>query len=216
MERVCGRHGDPSALAFGFADPVEQLYRVQFLQREVWPEQHDGPNDDTVEVEIYENWLDPAPVSAESIARSHEGGLFDHSAAHDAHTDHHHHNHGDDGHHHVHEERFVVETRAAEREGIPRPGDDVHRALRALLLAKGVVTADELRAMAERLETANVDIKGASLVARAWIDDSFRQRLLDNAADAAAEMGITTSNPNAPTVLTVRVRVIFCRLLCLI
>jgi len=210
VERVAGRHGDPSALAFGFSDPVEQLYRVRFLQRDLWPEQHDEQHDDVVEVEIFENWLEPAVLPLAQDTDADAGRLFDHSGAKSAHDHHHQHNdhdhdHNHDDHHddHVHEERLVVETRAADREGDPRPGDDVHRALRALLLAKGVVTADELRVMSERLEMSNADMKGAVLVARAWVDAEFRKRLLSNAADAAAELGIVTSNPNAPTVLTV-------------
>ena len=37
----------------------------------------------------------------------------------------------------------------------------------------------------------------------AWLDEGFKQRLLDDANQAAAEMGIVASNPNAPTKLVV-------------
>lgn len=40
---------------------------------------------------------------------------------------------------------------------------------------------------------------GAKIVARAWVDPAFKGRLLDNAAAAAEELGITSSNfPPAP------------------
>lgn len=44
---------------------------------------------------------------------------------------------------------------------------------------------------------------GSTLVARAWVDAAFKARLLHDASAAAAEMGISTTNPNAPTQLTV-------------
>jgi nitrile hydratase len=45
--------------------------------------------------------------------------------------------------------------------------------------------------------------QGAKLVARAWVDPKFKELLLKNASAAGAEMGIVTTNPNAPTVLIV-------------
>ena len=65
VEHVCGRHSDPSLLAYGIvgSTPTVQLYRVRFHQRDVWPEQYPGntaeTTDDFVEVEVYEHWLEP-------------------------------------------------------------------------------------------------------------------------------------------------------------
>ena len=39
-------------------------------------------------------------------------------------------------------------------------------------------------------------------MARAWVDDGFRKRLLEDATAAAAELGIAAANATAPTVLT--------------
>ena len=59
----------------------------------------------------------------------------------------------------------------------------------SLLVEKGVVSADEMRAQVERMD-ALTPARGARLVARAWVDDGFRARLLADSKAAAAELGI--------------------------
>ena len=39
--------------------PARSLYRVRFRQADIWPD-YAGPPADSVEVEIYEHWLEPA------------------------------------------------------------------------------------------------------------------------------------------------------------
>ena len=59
------RAGSPSVadgsraaqLLAGGGLPVRPLYRVRFLQREVWPD-YAGRADDTIDIEIYEHWLE--------------------------------------------------------------------------------------------------------------------------------------------------------------
>ena len=58
-----------------------------------------------------------------------------------------------------------------------------------LLLAKGVFSADELRRALETID-ASTPAQGARVVARAWVDPAFRERLLADANKAAAELGI--------------------------
>jgi nitrile hydratase subunit alpha len=214
IERVCGRFGDPSILAFGLDAPEVQLYRVRFRQRDIWPEQHDSNNsshsvhgDDVVEVEVYEHWLQPASTGqGHSYERE---PLFDHRPTHTpdvpdhGHHHHHHHYHDHEEGNLMHETRDLLEARAATLEGPPRPGEALFRALQKVLIVKEVVTTLELRTMTERLENAGKRLDGATLVARSWVDPAFRQRLIDDAPKAAKELGIPTSNPNAPTVLTV-------------
>ena len=54
------RYRNPELLAYGqYEIPAIPLYRVQFNQTEVWPE-YEGPASDTMVVDIYENWLEPA------------------------------------------------------------------------------------------------------------------------------------------------------------
>jgi nitrile hydratase len=59
IERICGSFGNPEELAFNRpGTPREPLYRVRFRQTEVWPD-YRGPATDTVDIEIFQHWLEP-------------------------------------------------------------------------------------------------------------------------------------------------------------
>lgn len=60
-----------------------------------------------------------------------------------------------------------------------------------LLIEKGVLGADELRRAIELLD-AKSPADGAKVVARAWVDEGFKARLLDDVNAAASELGIET------------------------
>ena len=59
IERCCGQFPNPELLAYGKYDasPVT-LYRVRFVQQTLWGD-YDGPDTDTLDIEIYEHWLQP-------------------------------------------------------------------------------------------------------------------------------------------------------------
>jgi nitrile hydratase subunit beta len=60
VERVAGSFPNPEEGAFGRDGlPAVPLYRVRFEQRHVWPN-YAGPAADTIDIEIYEHWLEPA------------------------------------------------------------------------------------------------------------------------------------------------------------
>ena len=60
VERLCGAYPNPEELAHARNGlPAQPLYRVRFSQREVWPD-YCGPTQDTVDLEIYQHWLEPA------------------------------------------------------------------------------------------------------------------------------------------------------------
>jgi nitrile hydratase subunit beta len=60
VERLCGVFANPEELAYGRTGlPAKPLYRVRFAQRDVWPD-YAGPTADTVDIELYEHWLEPA------------------------------------------------------------------------------------------------------------------------------------------------------------
>jgi len=59
IERLCGRFANPEELAYNRVGEPLPLYRVRFAQRAVWPD-YRGAADDSVDVEIYEHWLEPA------------------------------------------------------------------------------------------------------------------------------------------------------------
>ena len=61
-------------------------------------------------------------------------------------------------------------------------------AVRELLIAKGVLTADDVRRTVEDIESRNPE-GGARVVARAWTDPRFKELLLRDATAACADMG---------------------------
>ena len=59
IERFCGSFGNPEELAQQRSgEPNQPLYRVRFRQKEVWPGDK-GNEEDVLEVEIFQHWLDP-------------------------------------------------------------------------------------------------------------------------------------------------------------
>jgi nitrile hydratase len=64
VERLCGAFPNPEELAYNRpGTPRQPLYRVRFRQREVWPD-YRGRDDDTIEIELYQHWLEPAGRTA--------------------------------------------------------------------------------------------------------------------------------------------------------
>lgn len=62
-------------------------------------------------------------------------------------------------------------------------------AVRSLLIEKGIFTAEDVRRTVEAMDGRNYS-RGAKVVARAWEDDAYRARLLDNGASAVEELGM--------------------------
>jgi len=62
--------------------------------------------------------------------------------------------------------------------------------LRDALVDRGLVEAGEAEALAHRAAEELSPANGARVVAKAWVDPGFRQRLLANATAAAKELGI--------------------------
>ena len=63
-------------------------------------------------------------------------------------------------------------------------------ALEELLLEKGLVSREAIDGILERYENDIGPLHGARIVARAWIDEEFRERLLADGTGAAGELGI--------------------------
>src|SRR3954470_5279024 len=97
-----------------------------------------------------------------------------HSHHHD--PDHH------DGHNHSHDPIEVTQG-AGEYEIM------VH-AIKELLIEKGVISGEDIRKTLEFMDSRTPAL-GAKVVARAWTDPQFKQRLLADGTAAVAEMGIT-------------------------
>lgn len=62
-------------------------------------------------------------------------------------------------------------------------------AVRELLIEKGLISADDVRRTVERFD-AQGPVLGARVVARAWVDPAYKQRLLADGSAAVRELGI--------------------------
>lgn len=64
VERFCGYFKNPEERAyFRPGTPLRALYQVSFPQWQVWPD-YQGPRADSVNLTIYEHWLEPAAEDA--------------------------------------------------------------------------------------------------------------------------------------------------------
>ena len=61
--------------------------------------------------------------------------------------------------------------------------------LRELLVEKGIVTEEQVDATVEDMRNRTPE-RGARVVARAWTDAGFKQRLLENGTKACEELGL--------------------------
>src|SRR5438045_2971045 len=96
-------------------------------------------------------------------------------------------------HGHVHHDHDVSQhdPDAAERNKVPYWGKRLY-AIRELLIEKGVLSRADIQKQIDYME-ARSPANGARLVARAWVDQAFKQRLLTDPKGACAELGIDAS-----------------------
>lgn len=98
---------------------------------------------------------------------------------HDDHTHDHSHDHTHDEH-----EALVIEDDAGNIEA-----QIIIDALQDVLISKGLLTAPEVTKEIEKLESPGIHL-GAKVVAKAWTDPDYKQRLLSNGKSAVQEIGI--------------------------
>jgi nitrile hydratase len=75
----------------------------------------------------------------------------------------------------------------------PTPPTDVEvraRAIETLLIEKGLLSTDAIDALIAAYEKDIGPLNGARVVARAWNDAAYRERLLEDATKAIGELGI--------------------------
>ncbi|MEA2642118.1 MAG: nitrile hydratase subunit alpha [Chloroflexota bacterium] len=82
---------------------------------------------------------------------------------------------GHDHHGHDHERESYVAIRT--------------KALESLLVEKGLVSTDAIDAVVRAYEQDIGPLNGANVVARAWTDPAYHERLLTNGTEAVAELG---------------------------
>jgi len=97
-----------------------------------------------------------------------------------------------DGHHHDHTPITNEET--------PGYYEILEISIRELLIARGLIGADEVTKQIEVLDSRS-PVLGAKLVVKAWLEPDFKERLLKDGNAAAEEMGITIYDNTAFTVL---------------
>ena len=79
----------------------------------------------------------------------------------------------------------------------PRPDQDdtltyyraMEVAVRELLIDKGIITADQVRRQVEEMDGRHAG-RGARMIARAWLDPAYKQRMLADGSKAAEEIGL--------------------------
>jgi len=72
----------------------------------------------------------------------------------------------------------------------PSPVEARALALESLLVEKGLLTSEEVDRIVSMYEHDIGPMLGAKVVARAWIDESYKQRLLEDGPTAVKELGI--------------------------
>jgi nitrile hydratase len=71
------------------------------------------------------------------------------------------------------------------------------RALESLLVEKGVISGDTVDKILSFFETQMGPFNGAKIVAHAWVDPAFKQRLVDDTPAAIAELDLPTGMTGA-------------------
>jgi hypothetical protein len=67
IERYCGAFPNPEELAYAKPDlPAVDLYRVRLNQLDIWSD-YDGLSRDTLEIEVYDHWLEPASAGDDHL-----------------------------------------------------------------------------------------------------------------------------------------------------
>lgn len=73
VERYCGAYPNPEQLAYGKPGlPPVDLFRVRLGQNDIWAD-YEGTICDTLEIEVYDHWLEPVADSWSSSRERHVG-----------------------------------------------------------------------------------------------------------------------------------------------
>ena len=73
--------------------------------------------------------------------------------------------------------------------GPPSEYEIMSRAMQELLVEKGVITNEQIRARMEKFDE-DFPYRGARVIAHAWADPAFKRRLLEDGKAACADFGI--------------------------
>jgi nitrile hydratase alpha subunit len=103
----------------------------------------------------------------------------------------HDHDHGHDDHDHEgHDHGHPHAPPQKDHDAGPAGAYEVlEQAIRELLIDKGVLTAQEIAAAVDLMDSRSPSL-GAKVVAHAWVDAAFKKRLLEDTRAALSELGI--------------------------
>jgi len=104
---------------------------------------------------------------------------------------HDHHDHDHEGHGHVHSHEGLSPSGhpyRADNDGPLSYWQTMEIAIRELMIEKGIVTAEEVAQRIDAMDRRS-PADGAKVVARAWTDPAFHDRLMQDASAACTEMG---------------------------
>src|SRR5687768_13311366 len=118
----------------------------------------------------------------------------------------HDHDHDDHNHDHHHDHGDPHAPRKDHDAGPASSYEILEEAVRTLLIDKGVLTAQEIAASVDLMDSRSPAV-GAKVVARAWTDPAFKKLLVKDTRAALMEMGIDIGHvaefatvENTPTV----------------
>ena len=163
--RILGKYANPEELAYGRdGKPLKLVYSVKFCQNDLWPK-YSGQLNDTAVVDVMENWLTKKDVY-KNTCESYDYTLSQNNSNYDFQD-----NHPKSKNTNITEHMLMA------------------KAVEQLLIEKNIFSAEEIKKMIETIDTQR-PIKGARMVARAWIDPGFKERMLQNVNATAKEMDI--------------------------
>jgi len=100
------------------------------------------------------------------------------------------HDHGPhDDHDHDHDHGDPHAPQKDHDAGPASPYEVLEQAIRELLIERGVLTAAEISAQIDVVDSRSAEL-GAKVIARAWVDPDFKQRLIADTRKALLELGI--------------------------
>ena len=90
---------------------------------------------------------------------------------------------------HPHPHRHPHATGRDHDSGPPSEHEVMSRAMQELLEEKGVISAEQVRARMEQYDH-EFPYRGARVIAHAWVDETFKKRLLEDGKAACADFGL--------------------------
>jgi nitrile hydratase len=166
--RILGTFANPEELAYGRdGKPIKPVYSVRFLQKDLW-KNYTGQLKDTAIVEVMENWLEKNDVGQNSIDKKNREITHKYSN---------------------YDIKRTNGNETSENDSSLTEHMIMAQAVEELLIEKKVFSTDELNQKLEEIDSQS-PVLGARLVARAWIDSDFKDRLLQDVNATAKETGI--------------------------